>query len=627
MKQKQITRTIMIVLSALAILLFAGSLWAQAAKERSEIDPQYKWKLEDLYSTVEAWNTAFAALDAAVPRLEAFKGRLSESAPTLLQCLELNDSLNSLSHRLRVYANLKLDEDKRVGQSQELADRILSLGSRVSSAGSFIDPELLSIDTARIQEFLSASPKLQVYRFYLENLLRTKSHILSDKEEDILAKVGPVTGSFINTFNLIDNGDISFGTIKDENGNDIQLTKGRTSVIMRGPDRRMRRDAFYEYNKVYWRYINGLAANLAASINKDYFFAQVRNYPTCLDMQLDGYNAPTSVFRNIIAAANANLAPLHKWASIRKRILGLDTLRSFDLFAPLGADVPKTYTWEEAKQMVAAGLTPMGKKYEADLQMGMNSGWIDVYESRGKESGGYNWGTYTSHPYILLNYNGSLEEVFTVAHEMGHALHAYYQKQREPYVYYGSYTFTAEVASTCNEALLMKYLVANTKDKKEKMLLLKRYIEQIIGTFYTQLWYSEFELAIHDQVEKGGALSVDFFRKSFRDIYQKYWGPELVLDTNNELGGMRVYHFYRPYYVYQYAVGYAAAQVVSQRILNKEKGALEAYQQFLNTGSSKYPIDILKDAGVDVTTPEPVARTIKIFGELVDEMEKLLNEK
>lgn len=617
----------MIVMSALVILLFAGSLWAQAAKERSEIDSQYKWKLEDLYPTVEAWTSAYAVLDAATPRLEAFKGRLGESAATLRQCLELNDSLTLLSNTLRAYTFLKLDEDKRASASQELNDRILALGSRVSSAGSFIDPELLTIDTAKIQEFLRITPRLEIYRFYLENLLRTKAHVLSDKEEEILAKAGPVTNSFINTFQVIDNGDISFGTIKDDKGNDLQLTKGRYATIVRGPDRRMRRDAFYEYNKIYWKYINGLAANLAASVKKDYFLAKVRNYPTCLDWSLDGYNVPPSVFRNIIAAANANLAPLHKWASIRKRILGLDTLRSFDLFAPLGTDVPKSYAWEEAKQVVAAGLTPLGKRYAADLQMGMNSGWIDVFESRGKESGGYNLAVFNPHPYILMNYNGSLEEVFTLAHEMGHAMHAYYQRQREPYVYFGSYTFTAEVASTCNEALLMKYMLANTKDKKEKMILLRRYIEQIIGTFYTQLWYSEFELAMHEQIEKEGALSVDFFRKSFRDIYQKYWGPELVLDSNNELGGMRVYHFYRPYYVYQYAVGYAAAQVVSQKILNKEKGALEAYQQFLNTGSSKYPIDILKDAGVDVTTPEPVARTIKIFGELVDEMEKLLNEK
>jgi len=627
MKQKQISRTTMIVMSALVILLFAGSLWAQAAKERSEIDSQYKWKLEDLYPTVEAWTSAYAVLDAATPRLEAFKGRLGESAATLRQCLELNDSLTLLSNTLRAYTFLKLDEDKRASASQELNDRILALGSRVSSAGSFIDPELLTIDTAKIQEFLRITPRLEIYRFYLENLLRTKAHVLSDKEEEILAKAGPVTNSFINTFQVIDNGDISFGTIKDDKGNDLQLTKGRYATIVRGPDRRMRRDAFYEYNKIYWKYINGLAANLAASVKKDYFLAKVRNYPTCLDWSLDGYNVPPSVFRNIIAAANANLAPLHKWASIRKRILGLDTLRSFDLFAPLGTDVPKSYAWEEAKQVVAAGLTPLGKRYAADLQMGMNSGWIDVFESRGKESGGYNLAVFNPHPYILMNYNGSLEEVFTLAHEMGHAMHAYYQRQREPYVYFGSYTFTAEVASTCNEALLMKYMLANTKDKKEKMILLRRYIEQIIGTFYTQLWYSEFELAMHEQIEKEGALSVDFFRKSFRDIYQKYWGPELVLDSNNELGGMRVYHFYRPYYVYQYAVGYAAAQVVSQKILNKEKGALEAYQQFLNTGSSKYPIDILKDAGVDVTTPEPVARTIKIFGELVDEMEKLLNEK
>ena len=625
MKQRRIA--VPVLAGLLGALLLASTIWAQAARERSEIDAKYKWNLEDLYPTVEAWNGAFSVLEAAIPRLEAFKGRLGESPASLLECLELNDSLNSLTHRLYVYANLKLDQDKRVGESQELADRIQALSAKVGAAGAYIDPELLTVDTARIHEFVNNNPKLQIYRFYVENLLRTQAHRLSDKEEELLAKAAPVTGSFINTFQIIDNGDISFGSIKDETGKEIQLTKGRYSTIMQNPDRRMRRDAFYEYNKTYWKYVNGLSANLAASVKKDYFLAQVRKYPTCLEMQLEEYNAPTSVFHNIIKAANDNLAPLHKWAAIRKRILGLDTLRSYDLYAPLGGEIRKTYTFDEAKQIVAAGLTPMGKTYAADLQKGMSSGWIDVYESKGKESGGYNWGTYTSHPYILLNYNESLEEVFTLAHEMGHAMHAHYRNQKEPYVNSGTYTFTAEVASTCNEAILMKHLMAKAKDKKEKMLLLQRYIEQIIGTFYTQLWFSEFELAMHEQVEKGGALSVSFLRNTYRDIYQKYWGPELVLDTNNELGGMRIYHFYRPYYVYQYAVGYAAAQVLSENIINKKKGALEAYQQFLNTGSSKYPIDILKDAGVDVTTPDPVGRTIRMFGELVDEMEKLLNEK
>lgn len=627
MTQKQFSRVLTIGILALVLFSFAGNSWSQAAKERSEIEAQYKWKLEDMFPTVELWNTGYAALEAAVPRMEAFKGRLSESPATLLQCLELNDSLGALSDHLYVYANLKLDQDKRIGESQELADRIRSLNARYGSAVSFIDPELLAMDSSRIWDFLKSTPKLQTYRFYIENLFRSKAHKLSDKEEDILAKAAPVTGSFINTFQIMDGGDVSFGTIKDENGNDLQLTRGRYSNILRGTDRRMRRDASNEFNGTYWKYVNGLAANLSASVKKDYFLAQVRKYPTCLEMSLQDYNAPTSVFHNIIAAANANLAPLHKWASLRKRILGLDTMKSYDLSAPLGDEIPRTYTWEEAKQIVSDGLAPMGKKYAADLQMGMNSGWIDVYESQGKESGGYNWGTYKSHPYILLNYNGSLEEVFTLAHEMGHALHAHNRNKVEPYIYNGSYTFTAEVASTCNEALLMKYLLTKTKDKKEKMQLLQRYIEQILGTFYTQLWFSEFELAMHEQVEKGGALSVSYFRKTYRDIYQKYWGPELVLDSNNELGGMRIYHFYRPFYVYQYAVGYAAAQVLSQKILNKEKGALEAYQQFLNTGSSDYPIEVLKKAGVDVTTPEPVAQTIKIFGELVDEMEKLLNEK
>jgi oligoendopeptidase F len=625
--QKQFTR-ILLALTALAFIftLSAPSTYAQAVKQRSEIDAKYKWRLTDMFPSDEAWQKSADVITANLGRFEPFRGHLSESAATLRQALVLRDSLGVISDNLQVYAGLKLDEDNRVSTYQEMQSQAGDLSSKLSNAASFIDPEILAMDTTKLMGFLTTDPGLKVYSFYIRDLIRSKAHILSDKEEAIMAAAGPVLGAPSRIFSMIDDADITFPSIKGEDGTEIQLTPERYGALLESPDRRVRRDAAQAYNETYLKYVNGLGASLASSVKKDYFVATTRHYNSCLENTLDGNNIPVSVFKNLIAAANANLEPLHKWTAIRKKLLGLDTVFTYDLSATLMKEKPKEYSWEEAKGMVLKGLAPLGKSYLEDFQKGLEGGWIDVYETDGKGSGAYCWGTYTSHPYLLMNYNGSLDAVFTVAHEMGHAMHHSYTNKNEPYQYSGHSLFTAEVASTCNEAILMKYMIANTKDKQEKMYLLTKYIEQIIGTFYTQLMFSEFELAIHERVENGGSLSVDFFRKTYRDIYQKYWGPDLVIGPINDLGGMRISHFYREYYVYQYATCYAAAQVLSDKIVKKEKGALDTYYQFLKTGTSDYPVEVLKKAGVDMTTPEPVARTIKLFGELVDQMDKLVND-
>ena len=425
---------------------------------------------------------------------------------------------------------------------------------------------------------------------------------------------------------MINDADMTYGSIKDENGEEVQLTKERYYKFLESPDRRLRRDANRAYNEAYLHYENSLAATLAASVKRDYFYMKARGYNSCLEMSLDNNNIPTSVFYNLIDAVDSNLAPLHKWTAIRKKILGYDTLYTYDLYAPLMKNQNQEYPYEEAKQIVENGLKPLGQEYLANFDKGLNDRWIDVFETQGKGSGAYSWGTYTSHPFILLNYNKTLENVFTIAHEMGHAMHAFYTNKHEPYIYHNHALFVAEVASTCNEATLMKYMLKNAKDKEEKKRLLLYYIDQIVGTFYTQVMFSEFELAIHNQIENGGALSADFFRKTYRDIYQKYWGPDLVIDSINDMGCLRISHFYREYYVYQYATCYAAAQMLSQELVDKGKDFWPTYEQFLSTGSSIYPVDILKRAGVDMTTPEPINRTIKLFGDLVDQMEKLLEE-
>lgn len=594
-------------------------------KQRSEIQPQFKWKLEDMYASQDAWDKDFDFLKSNYARLGQFRGQLTSSPEVLATALELRDSLKLISDNLYVYANLKLDEDNRVSDAQERSDRISSLNALLVEAYSYFEPEILALDNATLNRFV-ASPSLAKYSFYLQTLIRSKEHILSDKEEALLASAAPVSNSFNRIFNMINDADISYGTVLDENGNEVELSKGRYSTMLESPDRRVRRDANQAYCKAYLRYINSLGATLSGSVKNDYWLTKSRNYPTCLNMSLDPNAIPTSVFHKLIEAVNANLTPLHKWASLRKRVLGVDTLYPYDLWVPLVEAGHKKYEYREAVDIITRGLQPLGKTYMADFSKGLSSGWVDVYENEGKGSGAYQWGTYSSHPYLLMNYSGSMEDVFTLAHEMGHAMQSFYTNQREPYHFCEQTLFTAEVASTCNEAILIKYMLETTKDKQEKIALLNYYITQIIGTFYTQALFSEFELAIHSRVEAGEALSADFFRQTYREIYQKYWGPDLVVDSLNDIGGMRISHFYRQYYVYQYATCYAAAQMLSQGVLDKQKGALERYQQFLSTGSSKYPVDILKDAGVDMTTAEPVDRTIKLFASLVDQLEKLLLE-
>lgn len=609
------------------VVLMSGSLaFAAGVPQRSEIDPKYKWDLTKMFATDQAWEEAFQFVKANLGRLTEFQGKLSESAANLRHCLMLRDSINMVNDNVYVYSGLKLDEDNRDSKYQELQERASMLNSELNNAQSFIEPELLSIDAAALNALVDSDPQLAVYRFYLNDLQRSKAHILSKTEEGLLAMAGPVMGAPSRIFNQLENADVTFGTIKDEKGEEIQLTRERYSRLLESPDRRVRRDANYEYNSTFLKYVNTMAATLASSVRKDYFMMQARKYPTCLDMALDDDNIPTDVFHKLLEAARGNLAPLHKWLAIKKRVLKLDTVKPYDLWVPVTADFNKEYSYEEGKKIVLEGLRPLGKEYVKALGTGFESGWVDVYETQGKGSGAYHWGTYTSPSYVLMNYNNTMDAVFTLGHEMGHAMHSYYTKKSEPYFYSGHYIFTAEVASTCNEAIMMKYLLERTKDKNEKIALLYHYINQVIGTFYTQVMFSEFELAIHDRLEKHEALSTDFMRKTYRDIYQRYWGPELVIDSINDQGGLRISHFYRQYYVFQYATCYAAAQELSQRILRGDKGALDAYFKFLGTGSSKYPVDILKDAGVDMTTPQPVANTIKLFGELVDQMDKLLSE-
>jgi len=613
----------------LMLLLLAATALAQVneAPTRDKIADKYKWDLSDFFKSDSLWQIEFDALKARVPDMLKYQGKLAESAQNLAGCLALNDTLNMRAHRLYAYASLKFDEDQRVSKYQGMRRQAYGLYAQANEASAYIEPEILTIPDATLKSFLAGDPKLATYKFYLDDIIRRKAHIKSPDVEEVLALAAPVTDGPRNMFNMIDNADIKYPNIKDEDGQEIELTRGRAGLIMESPNRDLRRRTSQAISDVYQNYKNSLAAALSASVDGDIFYTKARGYNTCLERALDGDSIPQEVFFNLIKAASNNLAPLHKYMALRKKVLAVDTLFGFDLGVPLVPEYKMHFTYEQAEQAVLDGLKPLGPVYLKDVQTVLDSRWIDVYETQGKESGGYTWGSYMVHPVMLLNFNGTLGEVFTLAHEMGHVMHNYYSYRNEPYIYAGHSLFTAEVASTCNEAIMIKYMLAHAKDKNEKLYLLNYYIDQIIGTFYTQVWFAEYELKIHQTVEQGGALSTDSLRQFYRQIYQKYYGPDIYIPPDRDLGGLRIDHFYRMYYVYQYATSYAASQMLSAKILAGDKKAVKAYNEFIKTGSSAYPVDILKKAGVDMTTTAPFDNTIKIFSQLVDKYEKLLTKK
>ena len=592
--------------------------------QRSDVDAKYKWKLEDIFATGQLWEKDFSEVDGLLPQMTEFKGRLSESGRTLLECLQLQDSLWNIADRLYVYAGMKRDEDTREPSYQELYSRARSLATRVEQAASFIDPEILAMSQAKLDQLMESEKGLKLYKHYLDNIIRKRVHTLSTSEEEILAMAGDLARAPLNVWTMMNEADIKYPSIKDEEGNEVELTKQRYAKFLESTDRRVRRDASDAYGSTYLTYLNSLGAALSGSVAKDLFYAKARKYNSTLEAAMDRDNIPISVFENLIKAADDNLEPLHKYVSLRKKILKLDELHKYDLSVPLAAEAKMEISYDSALTIIEKALAPLGKQYLADMKAGFASGWVDVYETEGKGSGAYSWGCFSSHPYMLLNYNNTLRNVFTVAHEMGHCLHRYYSNKNQPYVYSGHSIFTAEVASITNETLLMDYLLKNTEDKTQKLYLLNHYIDEIEGTFYTQLMFTEFEKAMHDKANSGEALSSASLREIYRDAFQKFYGPELVLDSLDDLGCLRIYHFYRKFYVYQYATSLAAAVTISRKILEGDEETLARYLEFLKTGDSDYPINLLKNAGVDMTSPEPVNKTIELFAGLVDEMERLL---
>lgn len=590
---------------------------------RGEIPEQYKWRLEDIYASEALWEQDFQQVQKLAGEIESFRGKVGQSATTLLEVFRRQERLQEILERVYVYARMRRDEDNSNPVYQALTDRAESLNTRVETALSFIVPEILAIPADVLQRFRQTEPGLALYRFALDELLRFAPHTLSAAEEQIIAHAGEVCQAPAHIFKMINNADLTFPSILDEAGQEVEITHARYLQLMESRDRRVRRDAFTALYGTYRKLSNTLAATLSNSVKKDVFYARVRKYPSALEAALFADNIPPAVYDNLIATVRRNLNAMYRYVDLRRKLLGLDELHMYDLYTPVVQNIKWEITYPEAVALVQKGLAPLGASYGDIMARGLASGWVDVFENKAKTSGAYSWGPYGVHPYVLLNYQDNLNNVFTLAHELGHAMHTYYAYREQPYIYAHYKIFTAEVASTVNESLLMAYLLESETDRVKKLYLLNYYLEQFRGTVYRQTMFAEFEKIIHARVEAGEALTSDQLCEIYRQLNIDYYGPGIVVDADIALEWARIPHFYSAFYVYKYATGFSAATALAQRIMEEGAPAVARYLDFLKMGGSGYPLDLLRTAGVDMATPQPVQEGLNLFARLVTQMEIL----
>jgi len=592
--------------------------------KRSEVDQKFTWAIEDLYVSDDLWQKDYDKVKEMIPKAAEYQGRLSKSGDLLLSFLQLEEKISMLLEQVYVYANQKYHEDTSNASYQDLSNKANALSVQVTSALSFATPEILSIPEEMITQFWVENEELKLYDFHIKDILRLKPHILSAEMEELLADAGEMAEAPGNIFSMFNNADIRFPEIKDEEGKDLRITHGRYGQLLESNDRRVRKEAFEGVYATYQSFRNTLAAAFSSNVKQEAYFAKVRKYPSSLERTLDAGNIPIEVYTNLIAAVHENFGLMHRYVTLRKKLLGLDELHMYDLYAPLIPNIKMEIPFDEAKKIVAKGMEPLGDSYQKILNEGYSHRWIDIYENENKRSGAYSWGAYGTHPYVLLNYNDTLNNVFTLAHEMGHAIHSYHSDKEQPYIYAGYKIFVAEVASTCNESLLIDYMLKNTEDKKEKAYLINHFLEKFKGTLYRQCMFAEFEMITHKMVEEGESLTADALCKIYHDLNVAYFGDDIVIDSEIDMEWARIPHFYNAFYVYQYATGYSAAIALSKRILDEGEPAVKDYIRFLSSGSSNYPIELLKAAGVDMSTKEPVNQALTLFEELLNKMEELV---
>lgn len=596
-----------------------------ALPARNEVPEELTWDLTTIFPSDEAFEKEFKDIQELSNQSEQFKGTLGNSADTLLNALRFRDTLFDRLEKLYVYAHLKLDQDTANATYQGMNSRAGSLITQVITGLSYFDPEILSIEEARLETFLNENTELGLYKHVLEELNLSRPYVLSEKEEAILASAGEVLGSSSNTFSTLNNADLKFPVIRDEAGNEVEITHGRYGKLLESSDRRVREEAFKGLYSVYESLKNTLAQTLNGQVKKSNFYASVRGYKSAREAALSGNHIPETVYDSLVQTVNEHLPLLHRYVEMRKKILGLNDLHMYDMYTPLSSEVKLEFTYEEAQEVVLEALKPLGEEYQAILKKAFANRWIDVVENKGKRSGAYSSGAYSTNPYILLNWQNNIDNVFTLAHELGHSVHSYYTRTNQPYVY-GDYSiFLAEVASTTNENLLTDHLLKKYNDPKVRAYLLNHYLDGFKGTVFRQTQFAEFEHFIHQADQNGEALTAEFLTEQYFKINKNYYGDAVQYDPEIGYEWSRIPHFYMNYYVYQYATGFSAASALSAKILKGGTPAVEAYLDYLKAGSSDFPIEVLKRAGVDMTSSQVVEDALKVFEERLIELEKLEN--
>lgn len=597
---------------------------AKELPKRSEVKVENTWRVEDMYATLEDWKADLEEVKKLTEQLVSFRGKVGESAKNLYQAFFLDDEISRIGSKAYSYAGRCSDVDTKNTDNQALVIQISNLFVTVGEKSAFLVPEVLAIPEETLEKYYKEKPELEVFHNAIANILRRKEHMLSPEMEQLLASAEDITESSDKIFSMFNNADIVFPEITDENGEKVRLTKGRYVSFLESSNRAVREEAFKTMNATYQSFKNTLAAVYQSKLKAHKFNAKARKYASCLEAAVDRTNVPVSVYHNLIEAVHQNLDKLHRYVSLRKKLLGVEELHMYDLYVPLVKEADVKIPFEQAKQTVYEALAPLGEDYRKVIKEGFANRWIDVYENEGKRSGAYSAGVYGVHPYVLLNHNDTLDNMFTLAHEMGHAMHSYLSNKTQPHVDSRYVIFVAEVASTCNEVLLMEHLLKQTTDKVQRAYLINHFLESFRGTVYRQTMFAEFELRTHEMCEQGESLTPDVFNKLYYDLNKTYFGQDIVVDEDIALEWARIPHFYYNFYVYQYATGFSAAVAIANRILKEGQTAVEDYLKFLSGGCSKSPIDLLKIAGVDMTTSEPVNAGLAMFGRLLDEMEELM---
>ena len=592
--------------------------------KRSEVPVENTWDLTDIFPSDEAWLAEYEALKASPAEIEAHRGTLGRSAKDLLAWFRLQDALSVRLTKLYGYANCKSDEDTGNNFYQDLRAKGVSTLVAVGSAAAFATPEIMAIEEETLARFYAEEPALEVYRRNIDQILRRRAHILSPAEEKLLAATGEMANAPDQICSTFRDADLTFPDVTDGEGNTRQLTDGTFVPLLMSPDRVLRKNAFEAYYARMGEFKNTVAATLDAQFRQLKFFADARRYPTTIEAALDGTEVPAPVYFNLIEAVHANLPAMYKYVALRKKLLGLDELHMYDVYTPIVADADVAISYEQAKATVLEALAVLGEDYTALLKEGFENRWIDVYENVGKRGGAYSSGNSYPHPYVLLNHKDNLDSQFTLAHEMGHALHSYHSCKYQPVNTADYVIFVAEVASTCNEVLLMKHLLAKTTDKKQRAYLINHFLDQFKGTVYRQTMFAEFELAMGRMNEAGETLTADALSEKYLALNKLYFGPDMVSDDGIALEWARIPHFFYNYYVFQYATGFSAAVAIANRILSEGEPAVKDYKKFLSGGSSADPISLLKIAGVDMSSPDPINSALSLFGELVDELGSLV---